>query len=122
RGFLTGTAVPATEYPEGDFRRDDPRYQPGNFEENMRAAAAVHEIAGARGVTSAQVAIAWLLHKGEDIVPIPGTKRRRYLEENSAAADLQLDASEMERRDAALPAGSIAGERYTPAKLATIDR
>ena len=70
----------AEEYPEGDFRRNDPRYQGENFEANVRAASAVRELAAARGQTPAQIALAWLLHKGSDIVPIPGTKRRRYLE------------------------------------------
>src|SRR6185295_7306403 len=82
RGFLTGTAKRAEEYPEGDFRRtNDPRYQGENFDANMRAASAVRDVATRKGVTPGQVALAWLLHKGPDIVPIPGTKRRKYLEE-----------------------------------------
>src|SRR5688572_178791 len=84
RGFLTGSVKRAEEYPDDDFRRNDPRYQGANFDANVRAAAAVRDIAAKRGATAGQVALAWLLHKGNDIVPIPGTKRRKYLEENVA--------------------------------------
>ena len=92
RGFLTGAVKRAEEYPAGDFRRNDPRYQGENFDANMRAASAVaRSLAEKKGATPGQVALAWLLHKGDDIVPIPGTKRRKYLEENVvAAAELQL--------------------------------
>src|SRR5438876_6846729 len=82
RGFLTGSAKRAEEYPEGDYRRGDPRYQGENFEANMRAASAVHELAERKRATASQIALAWLLHKGSDIVPIPGSKSRRHLEEN----------------------------------------
>src|SRR5919199_2555424 len=95
RGFLTGNVKRAEEYPEGDFRRGDPRYQGENFDANRRAASAVRELAKRKDATPAQIALAWLLHKGGDIVPIPGTKRRRYLEENVAAADVSLSADEM---------------------------
>src|SRR5512143_3531869 len=91
RGFLTGSVKRAEDYPEGDFRRNDPRYQGQNFDANMRAAEAVREVARSLGVKPGQVALAWLLHKGPDIVPIPGTKRVKYLEENVAAAALSLD-------------------------------
>jgi aryl-alcohol dehydrogenase-like predicted oxidoreductase len=121
RGFLAGNARPADQYPEGDFRRGDPRYQPGNFEKNMAAAATVREIAEAKGATPGPVALAWLLHKGEDIVPIPGTKRRAYLEENAAAAELSLDQADMAALDAALPPGSTAGPRYSEAHMQFID-
>jgi aryl-alcohol dehydrogenase-like predicted oxidoreductase len=79
RGFLTGAVKRAEEYPEGDFRRGDPRYQGDNFDANVRAASSVRELATRRGVTPGQIALAWLLHKGDDIVPIPGTRRRSYL-------------------------------------------
>src|SRR5438270_13465014 len=102
RGFLTGAVRRAEEYPAGDFRRGDPRYQGANFEANVRAASAVRELAARKGATPAQIALAWLLHKGPDVVPIPGTKRRRYLEENVAAASVSLDAVEMEALEAAL--------------------
>lgn len=122
RGFLTGTAKRAAEYPEGDFRRGDPRYQGENFDANMRAASAVHELAKRKGATPGQVALAWLLHKGSDIVPIPGTKRRRYLEENVAAADLQLSESEMAALDGALRPDSVAGPRYDARLMSLVDR
>src|SRR3954464_13773776 len=95
RGFLTGTVKRAEEYPEGDFRRGDPRYQGENFDANVRAASAVRDLAARKGATAGQIALAWLLHKGEDVVPIPGTKRRTYLEENVAAADVRLAPEEM---------------------------
>ena len=122
RGFLTGTARRAEEYPEGDYRRRDPRFQGANFDANVRAAAAVQELARARGTTAAQVALAWLLHRGEDIVPIPGTKRRRYLEENAGAASLPLSRAEIERLDRALPPDAVAGPRYDEGMMAYIDR
>jgi len=122
RGFLTGAAKPAADYPEGDFRRGDPRFQGENFAANMRAATRVRELAARKGATPGQVALAWLLHKGDDIVPIPGTKRRRYLEENVAATDLALDAAEMAALDAALPPGTTAGPRYGERMLSLIDR
>ena len=93
RGFLTGEVKRAEDYPEGDYRRNDPRYQGDNFDANMRAAAIVREVAAAKGAKPGQIALAWLLHKGDDIVPIPGTKRRRYLEENVAAESIPLDDS-----------------------------
>src|SRR4051812_2626383 len=82
RGFLTGAVRRAEESPDGDFRRGDPRYQGENFDANVRAASAVRDIGARKGATAGQIALAWLLHKGQDIVPIPGTKRRKYLEEN----------------------------------------
>ncbi len=122
RGFLTGTAKRAEEYPEGDYRRGDPRFQGANFDANMRAASVVRDVAARRDATPGQVALAWLLHKGDDIVPIPGTKRRRYLEENVAAADLALDATDIARLDAALPPEVVAGPRYDDRMMAFIDQ
>ena len=122
RGFLTGTVKRAEEYAEGDFRRGDPRYQGENFDANVRAASAVRELAARKGLTSGQVALAWLLHKGPDIVPIPGTKRRTYLEENIAAADVRLTANEMATLDAALAPGKVAGPRYGAKQMAQVDR
>src|SRR3954467_10997482 len=95
RGFLTGTARRAEEYPEGDYRRGDPRFQGANFDANMRAAAVVGEVAAELGATPSQVAIAWVLQQGDGVVPIPGTKRRRFLEENVAASELRLDQRQM---------------------------
>jgi aryl-alcohol dehydrogenase-like predicted oxidoreductase len=122
RGFLTGAVKRAEEYPEGDYRRNDPRYQGANFDANLRAAAAVRELAALKGVTPAQIALAWLLHKGPDLVPIPGTKRRPYLEENVAAQNVTLSAAEMTELDASLAPENIAGARYTAKQLAQIDR
>jgi aryl-alcohol dehydrogenase-like predicted oxidoreductase len=122
RGFLTGAVKRAEEYPEGDFRRGDPRYQGGNFDANVRAAGAVRDLAARKGVTPGQIALAWLLHKGEDIVPIPGTKRRTYLEENVAAASVRLTPDEMAALDAALAPEKVAGPRYSEKAMAQVDR
>ena len=123
RGFLTGTARRAEEYPEGDYRRtSDPRLQGANFEANQRAAAVVTAMAGRKGATPGQIALAWLLHRGDDVIPIPGTKRRRYLEENVGAVSVRLAAGEIVELDAALPPGITAGERYNPQMLAYINR
>lgn len=122
RGFLTGAVKRAEEYPEDDFRRNDPRYQGENFDANMRAASAVRDLAARKGATPAQVALAWLLHKGPDVVPIPGTKRRKYLEENVGAAALQLTSQEMAILDAALTPEQVAGPRYGAELMAQLDR
>jgi aryl-alcohol dehydrogenase-like predicted oxidoreductase len=122
RGFLAGNVKRAEEYPADDFRRNDPRFQGENFDANMRAASVVREIAAAHGGTPSQVALAWLLQKGDDVVPIPGTKRRSYLEENAAAASLQLSANEVARLDDALKPEAIAGPRYAEKAMRMIDR
>lgn len=123
RGFLTGAAKPASEFPEGDFRRSgDPRLQGANFDANVRATGFFRDFAQRKGITPAQLALAWLLHKGPDIVPIPGTKRRKYLEENLRAAEVKLDDDEMHALDAALPPGRASGERYGKEGLALLDR
>jgi aryl-alcohol dehydrogenase-like predicted oxidoreductase len=112
RGFLTGEVKRAEEYPETDFRRNDPRYQAANYDANVAAAQAVRDIAASKGAKPGQIALAWLLHKGPDIVPIPGTKRRSYLEENIAAAAITLDATERRALDEALAPDKISGPRY----------
>ena len=122
RGFLTGAVTRAEAYPEGDVRRGDPRFQGENFDANLQAAEAVHTVARSLGVKPGQVAIAWLLHKGDDIVPIPGTKRVTYLEENVAAASIVLDADQLRTLDDALAPGKVAGLRYNPATRATSRR
>jgi aryl-alcohol dehydrogenase-like predicted oxidoreductase len=122
RGFLTGAVKRAEEYAESDFRHRDPRYQGENFDANMRAASAVRELAARKDVTPGQIALAWLLHKGPDVVPIPGTKRRRYLEENVGAADVTLSGDEMAELDAALPPEKVAGPRYDEQRMAQVDR
>jgi aryl-alcohol dehydrogenase-like predicted oxidoreductase len=122
RGFLTGSVKRAEEYPEGDFRRGDPRYQGENFDANMRAASAVRELATQKGVSPGQIALAWLLHKGDDVVPIPGTKRRKYLEENVGAANVSLTSEEMTALDAALAPEKVSGPRYSEKQMAQVDR
>ncbi|AOX20317.1 aldo/keto reductase [Kozakia baliensis] len=122
RGFLTGTAKPANEYPEGDYRRNDPRFQGENFATNQHAALIVNEIAAGLNVKPGQVALAWLLAQGPDLVPIPGTKRRVYLEENIAAIDVKLSAEDLARLDTALEPGKTAGPRYTAQAMAMINR
>ncbi|CDX27765.1 putative aldo-keto reductase 2 [Mesorhizobium plurifarium] len=126
RGFLAGDVKRAEDYPEGDFRRGDPRYQGENFDLNVAAAATVRDIADAKGVKPGQIAIAWLLAKGPDfgidIVPIPGTKRRTYLEENVAAADITLDATEMLGLDMALTPDKVSGPRYNERTMSLVDR
>jgi aryl-alcohol dehydrogenase-like predicted oxidoreductase len=122
RGFLTGAVKRAEEYPESDFRRNDPRYQGENFDANMRAASAVREIAEAKQATPAQIALAWLLHQGPDIVPIPGTKRRKYLEENVGAANLSFKPEELETLYATLSPEKVAGPRYNERQMSMVDR
>jgi aryl-alcohol dehydrogenase-like predicted oxidoreductase len=120
RGFLSGSARRAEDYPASDFRHQDPRLQGANFDANMAAAAVVSELAAARQVSPGQMALAWALHKGDDIVPIPGTKRRAYLEQNVAAAGIALSAAEIDQLDRAL--SKVAGPRYSQARMATVDR
>jgi aryl-alcohol dehydrogenase-like predicted oxidoreductase len=107
RGFLTGTARRAEDYPDGDYRRFDPRFQGDNFDINADAARAVRAMAERKGVTAAQLALAWLLHQGPDLVPIPGTKRRSTLEENLAATSIELTDEELS--ELRLP---VSGDRY----------
>ena len=122
RGFLTGDVKRAEDYPPSDFRYNDPRYKGENFDANMRAAASVRALADTKGVKPGQIALAWLLHKGTDIAPIPGTKRRKYLEENVASADIVLGAAEIAALDAMLAPGTVAGPRYSEANQAMVDR
>lgn len=122
RGFLTGTAKRAEDYPATDYRRTDPRYEGANYDANLQAAAKVSAIADRKGVKPGQIALAWLLAKGDDIAPIPGTKRRLFLEENVAAVSIALSALEVDELDAALPPGSVAGLRYTERQMAMVDR
>jgi len=122
RGFLTGEVKRAEDYPEDDFRRSDPRYQGENYDANVEAANAVREIAAAKGAKPGQIALAWLLGKGLDIVPIPGTKRRKYLEENIAAAAISLATEQIALLNEALAPENISGQRYNERVMATIDR
>jgi aryl-alcohol dehydrogenase-like predicted oxidoreductase len=122
RGFLTGTAKRAEDYPPGDFRRRQPRFEGENFDRNMKIVEAVQAIAQAKSAKPGQIALAWLLAQGPDIAPIPGTKRRIFLEENIAAADLRLSAPDLERLEDAAPRGAASGGRYQEAMLSLLDR
>jgi len=117
RGFLTGDAKPAEELPADDRRKVMPRFQGDNFARNMALVDRVRALAEARKVTAAQLALAWVLAQGKDIVPIPGTKRRKYLEENAAASALVLTAAELAALDAAVPKGAATGDRYPDMSL-----
>jgi aryl-alcohol dehydrogenase-like predicted oxidoreductase len=117
RGFLAGRfRGPDDLRDEGDFRSRHPRFQDDNLARNLELLQRLEEIAADKGVTSAQLALAWVLHRGADVVPIPGTKHRRYLEQNVAAAALELNHDELERLDRALPPGATAGQRYADMK------
>jgi aryl-alcohol dehydrogenase-like predicted oxidoreductase len=120
RGFLGGSARRAEDYPPTDFRHLDPRLQGENFDRNMQAAATVAEVARALQATPAQVALAWVLQRGSDIVPIPGTKRRSYLEQNLGALELTLAPADIAALDTAL--SQVAGPRYSPERMAMVDR
>jgi len=120
RGFLTGEVRRAEELPKDDFRHDDPRYQGANFDANVASAAKVREIAAGLGATAGQVALAWVLAQGEDIVPIPGTKRRKWLEENIAAASLRLSPATLAALADAM--AHVQGPRYSPERMSMVDR
>ena len=120
RGFLSGRFKSPDELDESDFRRSGPRFTGENLEANQKIAAKVAEIAEEKGITPAQLAIAWVLAQGEDLVPIPGTKRRKYLEENAAAVDVELSDEDLARIDAELP--TVAGARYNEAGMAAVNR
>ncbi len=119
RGFLSGRFKSPEELDEGDFRRTGPRFSGENLEVNLRLAAKVEEIAAGKGITSAQLAIAWVLAQGEELVPIPGTKRRSYLEQNAGAVDVELTNEDLSRIGAELP--EAAGERYDETGMATVN-
>src|SRR3954464_5877903 len=119
RGFLAGRFRSPSDFPEDDFRRHHPRFQGENFERNIQLVARVEEMAAEKGVSAGQLALAWVLHRGHDIVPIPGTKRVSYLEENVAAADVPLSEDDLARLEGIAPAGAAAGDRY--ADMSSID-
>ncbi|HEY4305088.1 MAG TPA: aldo/keto reductase [Gemmatimonadaceae bacterium] len=123
RGFLTATIEdPSTLGPKDSRTARYPRFAPENWEHNKQLVARVKSIADRRGVKPGQLALAWVLSKGDDVVPIPGTKRRKYLEENAAAADLRLTADEISELEAAIPASEVSGDRYAPANMKNIDQ
>jgi aryl-alcohol dehydrogenase-like predicted oxidoreductase len=119
RGFLSGRFKSPEDLEEGDFRRSGPRFTGENLKANLRIAAKIEEIAAEKGITSAQLALAWALAQGEDIVPIPGTKRRAYLEQNAAAAEVELSDEDLARIEAELP--EAAGARYDETGMATVN-
>jgi aryl-alcohol dehydrogenase-like predicted oxidoreductase len=120
RGFLSGRFKSPEDLDESDFRRHGPRFRGEALEHNLKLAAKVQELAEEKGCTPGQLALAWVLAQGEDIVPIPGTKRRKYLEENVAAADIELSEEELRRIDAEVP--QAAGDRYDQTGMATVNR
>lgn len=122
RGFLTGQIKRFEDLPEDDFRRHSPRFQGENFQKNLELVAKISQIAAEKGVKPSQLALAWVLAQGNDIVPIPGTKRRAYLEENVAALDVSLTPEDLARIDAAAPKGAAAGDRYPAAGMAAVNR
>jgi len=120
RGFLAGRFVSAEELEDGDFRRTNPRFTGENLEQNRRLAERVRELAAAKGVTAAQYALAWVLSRGTDVVPIPGTKRRSYLEDNAGAVEVELSREELALLDEEFPHGVAAGDRY--GDMSTVNR
>jgi aryl-alcohol dehydrogenase-like predicted oxidoreductase len=121
RGFLTGRFKSEADLPEGDFRRGSPRFSGENFQRNLDLVAAVERIAREKGCTPSQLALAWVLSRGEDVVPIPGTKRVRFVEENVGALSVSLSPSDLDALDEAFPPGAAAGQRYAEAGMRTLD-
>ena len=122
RGFLTGQFKSPGDFPEGDFRKFHPRFQGENFEKNVQLVREVEKMAAEKGCTAAQLALAWVLAEGDDIVPIPGTKHIRYLDENIGALDVKLTAEDLKRLDEILPPGAAAGARYHERGMETVNR
>ncbi|HET7604844.1 MAG TPA: aldo/keto reductase [Sphingomicrobium sp.] len=122
RGFLTGQFKSPDDFPEGDFRKNHPRFQGENFAKNLDLVGEVEAMAKEKGCTTAQLALAWVLAQGEDVVPIPGTKHVKYLDQNIGALDVDLGDADLERLDAILPPGAAAGERYHARGMETVNR
>jgi aryl-alcohol dehydrogenase-like predicted oxidoreductase len=122
RGFLTGQITSADDFGENDYRRNSPRFQGKNFANNLELVEQVRQLARERHVTPGQLALAWLLRQGADIVPIPGTKQQTRLEENAGAAEVSLSVEELEQLSSAVPAGVVSGERYDSRGMTTINR
>jgi aryl-alcohol dehydrogenase-like predicted oxidoreductase len=119
---LTGRFQTAADLDTNDHRRNMPRFQDQNFEKNLSIVRALETLAQARGATPGQLALAWVLAQGDDIVPIPGTKRRKYLEENIAAVEISLSQAELEEIARVIPKGTAAGERYPERAMAAVNR
>ncbi|HEX6013582.1 MAG TPA: aldo/keto reductase, partial [Geminicoccaceae bacterium] len=122
RGFLTGQIKSPEDLEPDDWRRQSPRFQGENFQRNLDLVAKVEGIARRKGCTPGQLALAWVLAQGEDIVPIPGTRRRRYLEENVGSVEIELTLGDLAEIDSAMPAGAAAGARYAEAGMRTVGR
>jgi aryl-alcohol dehydrogenase-like predicted oxidoreductase len=122
RGFLTGQIKSFDDLAPDDYRRNSPRLQGDNFRKNLELVKRIEQLAAEKGCTPAQLALAWVLAQGEDIVPIPGTKRRKYLEENVAALEVEITPEELRRIDEVAPKGAAAGERYPEASMTTVNR
>ncbi len=122
RGFLTGQITSPDDFEENDYHRNSPRFQGANFAKNLELVGQVRQLAHERHVTPGQLALAWLLHQGDDIVPIPGTKRQTRLEENAGAAEISLSVKELEQLSSAVPAGVVSGERYDQRGMTTVNR
>ncbi|QLH23763.1 aldo/keto reductase [Streptomyces sp. Rer75] len=122
RGFLTGRYTSVEGLPETDVRRTQPRFADGNLEQNLAIVDKLNELAAEKGVTAGQLALAWVQHRGDDVVPIPGTRREKYLEENLAAVAIELSAEELAAIDAAAPADQVAGTRYDAKSLTFVNR
>jgi aryl-alcohol dehydrogenase-like predicted oxidoreductase len=122
RGFLTGQFKSPDDFPEGDFRKNHPRFQGENFEKNIQLVREVEAMAEEKGCTAAQLALAWVLAQGEDVVPIPGTKHVKYLDQNIGALKVQLSDADLKRLDEILPPGAAAGERYAARGMETVNR
>jgi aryl-alcohol dehydrogenase-like predicted oxidoreductase len=122
RGFLTGQIKRYEDLEAGDYRRDSPRFQGENFQRNLDLVQRISEVARAKHCTPAQLALAWMLAQGDDIVPIPGTKRRKYLQENLGALDVNLTSDDLARIEEAAPRGAFSGPRYTEAMMRMVSR
>jgi aryl-alcohol dehydrogenase-like predicted oxidoreductase len=122
RGFLTGTLKSPEDFAAEDYRRSSPRFQGVNFAKNLQLVAQVERLAEEKGIKASQLALAWVLAQGEDLIPIPGTKRRRYLQENIAALEISLTATELTTLNAIFPPQVAAGERYAPSSMAQLTR
>ncbi|ARF56819.1 aldo/keto reductase [Streptomyces gilvosporeus] len=122
RGFLTGRYTSVEGLPESDVRRTQPRFADGNLEQNLAIVDKLDELAAAKGVSAGQLALAWVQHRGDDVVPIPGTRRQKYLEENLGALAVDLTSEDLAAIDAAAPAGQVAGTRYDAVNLTFVGR
>ena len=122
RGFLTGQIKSPDDFAEDDFRKNHPRFQGENFERNIQLVCEVEAMANEKGCTTAQLALAWVLAQGDDVVPIPGTKHVRYLDQNIGALEVKLSDEDLQRLDQILPPGAAAGDRYHERGMATVNR